>query len=157
MIYFLYTCSFLFVLFPSRNRRAIRCWAIWGYHKKKAKERKKPPRIRRSRPALFRLLLLRLLDLRNSRKPVHPHGCEDVKDNKDPHQSKVAPPQAEIRVQGLQERVGVPHRTEVAIGRCVLVEQIASCHGDIRFHVLNAGLTGGRVEVQVFDRVADDF
>jgi hypothetical protein len=25
------------------------------------------------------------------------------------------------------------------------------------FHVLNAGFTGGRVEVQVFDRVADDF
>lgn len=98
------------------------------------------------RDSLGLLLLLALVlgALGHAHQPVQEQGSDDVDNNINHADAKVAPPRLVPGADGRQEDVGVGDGAVAAGVGGVGVLQVAAGRGDIIGHVLAAGLAGGR-------------
>lgn len=100
---------------------------------------------------LGRRTLLHLLLPRHPRQPVEEDCGGDVEDDEDPHESEVPPTVAVLHVQLSQIGVRVPRGAEFALRCGVRVVDVTAGATGVGLEVIEAGLVGGWVEVDVFN------
>lgn len=93
---------------------------------------------------------------RNAGQPIKEESAKDVEDDESPHDAEIPPSRAILTAQQHQILVRAGSGAESAVGCSLSIGEVTACRVDVVLHVLTAGLTGGWVEAEVFDRGADD-
>ena len=91
-------------------------------------------------------------------EPVHRDRAENIEDNKSPQVGEVVPSLVVEGIDVCQEDVGVLKGTQAALRRRVLSPglEVTTSIGYVGFEIRLAGLTGRRIEVEIFDVGTDD-
>ena len=97
------------------------------------------------------LLLLDLLLLRHSDKPIKEYRPTDIKRDEHPHKPKIAPPVGIIRAHSRQVRICVGHGAKAAVLRRVSIRDVAAGHADVALQIFSAGLAAWGVKDRVFN------
>jgi hypothetical protein len=92
--------------------------------------------------------------LGHTSEPVDANSQEDVDNDVDPHDAKVAPGILVVADDLGKEDIGGLDGAVRAIGGGIVVQEVSTGQVDVGLHVLEAGLAVWRVEVQVLDALA---
>lgn len=82
--------------------------------------------------------LLDLLPRRHATEPVEKHGSSNVESDIHPEQTEVSPACVPVRIDALQELIGVVHLAVLTPASRLGIAKVAAGHGYIVVHIFNA-------------------